>query len=178
MMHSNWTVQYQQHNESLFMMVPVHSGRHNVLPEGGKNKYQTHTVDIFSMAMGSDSFAPCLLAPSNHLLSWHFSELGDDTARQLSLMSSSYSKRWVIQLKRSETRSATPVHTQWRIASKSQSMGCQFLCEVYKSNMELQSYFDIGNRTRNSNFSDVRNLWCIFFSLRFSSSFFFFAPSM
>lgn len=39
---------------------------------------------------------------------------------------------------------------------------------LQKSNMKLQSYFDIGNHTRNSNFSDVLNLWC------FSFYFFFF----
>lgn len=82
-------------------------------PEG---KRRTHTFDIFSMVMGSDRIIPCLLALSNRLLSWHFNELGDDTTPQYSLMSSPYSKQWVIQLKRTETRSSAPVHTEWRTA--------------------------------------------------------------
>lgn len=40
---------------------------------------------------------------------------------------------------------------------------------LQKSNMKLQSYFDIGNHTRNSNFSDVLNLWCFSFYFFFSS---------
>lgn len=104
---------------TIYNALSVHSGR---------QKWKRR-LDIFSIVMGSDSLAPCLLSLSNHLLSWHFNELRSDATPQYSLMSRPHSKRWVIQLNLDKV-----IHTcTYRMrTSGSQSMRCQFLCEVYK----------------------------------------------
>lgn len=88
--------QYQHHNKWLFITLFqfIQGDRSG---SGGRNGLR---LDIFSIVMGSDSLAPCLLSLSNHLLSWHFNELRSDATPQYSLMSRPHSKRWVIQLKR------------------------------------------------------------------------------
>lgn len=50
-------------------------------------------LDVPGILMGSDSLAPRLLPLSNHLLSWHLSELRNDATPPRSLTSGPYSKR-------------------------------------------------------------------------------------
>lgn len=82
-------------------------------------------------------------------------------------MSSLYSKQRVIQLNWSWTRSPAPVHTQWRPADLKARALSVLLWGLQKSNMKLQSYFDIGNQTRIVISVACWTFWCFsfFFSL-------------
>lgn len=101
-------------------------------------------------------FTPWLFLLSNHLLSWHFTELWDDITPQYSLMSSSLFNAIGYPIKRSPDKvscTCTPRNTpQWFQRA---------LCQIQqKRNKNLQSYFEMGSLIRYSSFTDVPDLWC------------------
>lgn len=110
----------------------------------------------------SDGLAPHLpFQPPNHLLSWHFNELRDDSPSSVITDEQPlYSKRWVVQLKRAVTRSPGPVHTEWRPADLN-SRGRQLLCAVYKRATRNFKVILILETTPGIVISvTCRNLWC------------------
>lgn len=123
----------------------------------------------FSAVTCSGGLTPFLLGLSNHLLSWHFIELGDDTTPQRSTDEQSLFKATGHPIKENPDK-VTGTCTYGMKPRPISKHGVSVpLWGLQKSNMKLQSYFDIGDHTR-----IVISVTCGSFDV---SSFYFFPPS-